>query len=54
MVHELDIKDEKYKSAEAKGVEDILMGIRKTAKDDMECLEKGTTVFEMLYASKIN
>jgi hypothetical protein len=52
MVHELDIKDEKYKSAEAKGVEDILMGIRKTAKDDMECLEKGITVFEMLYASR--
>lgn len=52
MVHELDIKDEKYKSAEAKGVEDILMGIRKTTKDDMECLERGITVFEMLYASR--
>ncbi len=52
LVHELDIKDEKYKNPEAKGVEDILAGIRKTAKSDMECLEKGMTVFEMLYASK--
>jgi len=53
MVHELDMKDEKYKNPEVKGIEDILMGIRKTVKDDMECLEKGMTVFEMLYASKV-
>ncbi|MBI5098053.1 MAG: chromate resistance protein [Nitrospirae bacterium] len=52
MVHELDIKDEKYKNPELKGIEDILMGIRKTAKDDAEILEKGITVFEMLYASR--
>ncbi len=52
IVHELDIKDEKYKNPESKGVEDILIGIRKTAKDDAEILEKGMTVFEMLYASK--
>jgi len=53
LVHELDIKDEKYKNSETKGIEDILMGIRKTAKDDMEILEKGMTVFDMLYASKV-
>ncbi|MDP3297030.1 MAG: chromate resistance protein [Thermodesulfovibrionia bacterium] len=52
VVHELDIKDDKYKNPEAKGIEDILMGIRKTAKDDAEILEKGMVVFEMLYASK--
>jgi hypothetical protein len=52
MVHELDTKDEKYKNPEVKGIEDILTGIRKTAKDDMECLEKGMAVFEMLYASR--
>ncbi|MBF0557159.1 MAG: chromate resistance protein [Nitrospirae bacterium] len=52
IVHDLDLKDEKYKSAEAKGLEDILIGIRKTAKNDAEALEKGMTVFEMLYASK--
>lgn len=52
MIHELDTKDEKYKNPEVKGIEDILTGIRKTAKDDMEILEKGIAVFEMLYASR--
>lgn len=52
IVHDLDTKDEKYKSAEAKGLEDILIGVRKTAKDDRDALEKGMQVFEMLYMSK--
>lgn len=52
IVHDLDMKDDKYNSAEAKGLEDILTGIRKTAKDDTKALEKGMAVFEMLYVSK--
>jgi hypothetical protein len=52
IVHDLDTKDEKYGSAEAKGVEDILSGIRKTAKDDPDALEKGMQVFELLYMAK--
>jgi hypothetical protein len=52
IVHDLDMKDEKYHAAEAKGLEDILSGIRKTAKDDTDTLEKGMAVFEMLYAAK--
>lgn len=51
VVHELDIKDGKYIVPEAKGIEDILMGIRKTAKNDIEGLEKGISLFDMLYAS---
>lgn len=51
IVHELDIKDDKYKNPEAKGIEHILSGIRKTAKDDYESLDKGMAVFEMLYQS---
>lgn len=51
IVHELDIKDEKFKNAEATGIEEILKGIRKTAKADAAALEKGMAVFEMLYAS---
>jgi hypothetical protein len=51
IVHEIDIKDEKFKTAEAKGVEDILLGIRKTSKSDTEALEKGMEIFEMLYES---
>jgi hypothetical protein len=52
IVHELDIKDDKYKTAEARGIEEILTGIRKTAKSDADALEKGMAIFEMLYESK--
>lgn len=51
-VHELDIKDGKYASDEAGGLEAIITGITKTARDDADALEKGMAVFEMLYASK--
>jgi len=51
LVHELDMKDEKYSSPEAKGVEEILLGIRKTGKNDKDIIERGMDVFEMLYAS---
>ncbi|MBI5674787.1 MAG: chromate resistance protein [Nitrospirae bacterium] len=53
LVHELDMKDGKYNVPEAKGIEDVLSGIRKTSKNDAAILEKGMAVFEMLYASKI-
>ena len=52
IVHELDLKDDKFRTPAAKGIEDILSGIRKTAKDDYEALEKGMSIFEMLYVSK--
>lgn len=52
IVHELDIKDDKFSNPETKGIEGILSGIRKTAKSDSDVLEKGMAVFEMLYASK--
>jgi hypothetical protein len=52
IVHDLDLKDGKYGPAEAKGLEDILIGIRITAKDDADALERGMAVFEMLYVSK--
>lgn len=53
IVHELDIKDDKYHNAEARGVGEILSGLRKSIKDDSELLEKGMSVFEMLYRSKV-
>jgi len=53
IVHDLDVKDDKYGKAEAAGVEDILAGIRKTAKNDADGLERGMTAFEMLYQSKL-
>jgi hypothetical protein len=52
IVHDLDVKDNKYHKPETAGVEDILAGIRKTAKNDTDGLERGMAVFEMLYQSE--
>lgn len=52
VVHEIDVKDDKYKNPEARGIEEILIGIRKSLKDDVDVLEKGMGIFEMLYKSK--
>lgn len=52
IVHDLDVKDEKYGNAGTAGVEEILTGIRKTGKSDPDMLERGMTVFEMLYQSR--
>jgi hypothetical protein len=52
IVHDLDIKDNKFQSPEAMGVEEILNGIRKTAGNDHEALSQGMKVFAMLYAAK--
>ena len=52
IVHDLDVKDDKYGKPETAGVEDILSGIRKTSRNDADALERGMAVFEMLYQSK--
>ncbi len=52
VVHQLDLKDERYYVPEARGIEEILLGIRKTAQNDHDALEKGMSVFEMFYASQ--
>jgi hypothetical protein len=52
IVHDIDVKDDKYGRPESTGIEDILAGIRKTAKDDVDGLERGMSAFEMLYQSK--
>lgn len=51
-IHDLDMKDDKYQSQEARGVEHILAGIRKSAPEDSVALALGMQVFEMLYISK--
>jgi len=51
IVHDLDLKDDKYGNAAGSGIEEVLSGIRKTSKDDFDMLEKGMAVFEMFYAS---
>ena len=52
LIHEIDLKDGKYDSPEAKGIEEILTGIRKVEKNNTEILEKGMAIFEMFYASR--
>ena len=52
IVHDLDLKDDKYGNAAGSGIEEVLTGIRKTVKDDAEMLEKGMAVFEMMYQSR--
>ncbi len=52
MVHELDINDDKFRAPDAKGIGEILLGIRKTGKGDKDILARGMNVFEMLYVSK--
>lgn len=52
IIHQLDLNDEKFKNPAAEGLREILEGVRRTAKDDNEALEKGMSIMEMLYASK--
>jgi hypothetical protein len=52
IVHDLDLKDDKYGNASGSGIEEVLSGIRKTVKDDADMLEKGIAVFEMMYQSR--
>lgn len=52
IVHELDVKDDRFHNPESRGIEEILIGIRKTARSDKEILEKGMALFDMVYSSK--
>ena len=51
IVHQLDLQDDRYRNPAAEGLREILDGVRKTVKDDHEALEKGISIFEMLYAA---
>jgi len=51
MVHDLDLKDDRYGAPEARGLEGILAGIRTNAVNDAAALEQGIAVFEALYTS---
>jgi hypothetical protein len=52
IVHQIDLRDDRFLIPESKGIEEVLAGIRKTGESDQEILEKGMGIFEMLYASK--
>ncbi|MBF0537111.1 MAG: chromate resistance protein [Nitrospirae bacterium] len=52
IVHDIDTNDNRYDNPETKGIEGILIGLSRTARDDMEALQMAMALFEMLYASK--
>lgn len=49
IVHDIDIKDGKFATAEASGIEMIIKGIRNKNLPDIEALEQGMAIFESLY-----
>ncbi|QWR77936.1 chromate resistance protein ChrB domain-containing protein [Candidatus Magnetomonas plexicatena] len=52
LVHEIDMKDGKYRSVESAGVEKIISGMRKRVKTDEDLVNKATEIFDFLYESK--
>jgi len=51
IVHNLDLKDDKYAVPEAAAIGWLVDGLRQLFADDQELLEKGMTMFEALYRS---
>jgi hypothetical protein len=49
IVHDIDLKDRKYKREEAAGIDRLIVGICMSHKDDRGRLEAGSTVFQSLY-----
>lgn len=49
IVHDVDLRDNKYGRAEAQGLEVILRGLMALYADDQELLQAGLTLFEALY-----
>ena len=49
IVHDIDIKDDKFGRKEAPGIEGLLAGIALRSKDDEERLARGSVVFDDLY-----
>ena len=51
IVHDIDLKDEKFGRAETAGVAAVLQGIAATTSDDSERLTRGGALFDGLYAT---
>ena len=50
IVHDIDLKDEKFAREDAAGIERVFAGIAATVADDMSRLERGATVLDELHA----
>jgi hypothetical protein len=51
MVHDLDIKDQKYEREETAGVKQLLAGITASCERDVERLERSAAFFDDLHRS---
>jgi hypothetical protein len=51
VVHDIDVKDEKFERPETDGVAALIDGIVTTVPDDVDRLEAGAQLFERLYAA---
>jgi len=51
IVHEADLKDQKFARDEARGIDLALRGLLSAIKDDQEALAHGLTLFDGLYAT---
>ncbi|HKW91710.1 MAG TPA: chromate resistance protein ChrB domain-containing protein [Methylomirabilota bacterium] len=51
IVHEVDLKDQKFPRDEARGVDLAIRGLLNTFKDDQEVLVQGMVLFDGLYAA---
>jgi len=49
IVHDIDLKDNKYGRKEADGIAQIVTGLSQKLKDDNKLLEKGREIFDALY-----
>ncbi len=49
LIHDIDLKDQKYRREETKGLEHLVDGIRLAHGSDEDRLERGAAVFEELY-----
>ncbi|MBM4067004.1 MAG: chromate resistance protein [Planctomycetes bacterium] len=49
IVHDIDLKDNKYNRKEADGIGQIIMGLSKKLNNDNKLLEKGMEIFDALY-----
>lgn len=50
MVHDIDLKDEKYQRAETSGIAAMISGITALEADDQRRIEEGSRIFEAAYA----
>jgi hypothetical protein len=51
IVHDIDLKEERYKSPHAPTVAHLVEGLRASTPDDAKLIEQGINIFEALYLS---